>query len=180
MAKYLDENGLSRFWTKIKDFLTGNYQSKLISGTNIKTVNNQSLLGSGNIATSGGSDSFVYENPASVTIEEDEGNTIMSIDFSHKPDPTQIITIFWECIWQQDQTFWATQIKWFDRSVITRNTNGAVLSANTSLDSYTLGSDLTINFISLYFEGADLTNQASIHKVSYTILNDSIFFDTEL
>lgn len=29
MAKYLDDSGLSRFWNKIKSFLTGNYQSKL-------------------------------------------------------------------------------------------------------------------------------------------------------
>ena len=31
-----------------------NYQPKLVSGTNIKTINNQSILGSGNIAISGG------------------------------------------------------------------------------------------------------------------------------
>lgn len=31
------------------------YQLKLVSGTNIKTINNESLLGSGNISISGGS-----------------------------------------------------------------------------------------------------------------------------
>lgn len=36
----------------IEGELTTNYQSKLVSGTNIKTVNNTSLLGSGNIDTS--------------------------------------------------------------------------------------------------------------------------------
>jgi hypothetical protein len=43
--KYLDESGLSYFWTKIKAY----FQEKLISGTNIKTINSQSLLGSGDI-----------------------------------------------------------------------------------------------------------------------------------
>lgn len=43
--KYLDESGLSYFWTKLKAY----FQEKLISGTNIKTINSQSLLGSGDI-----------------------------------------------------------------------------------------------------------------------------------
>ena len=48
MAKeYLDTNGLTYFWNKLKNY----FQEKLVSGTNIKTVNNQSLLGSGNITT---------------------------------------------------------------------------------------------------------------------------------
>ena len=33
-----------------KEYLTNNYQAKLVSGTNIKTVNSNSLLGSGNIS----------------------------------------------------------------------------------------------------------------------------------
>lgn len=52
--KYLDETGLAHLWSKIKTFLN-NKQDKLVSGTNIKTINNQSLLGSGNINISGGS-----------------------------------------------------------------------------------------------------------------------------
>lgn len=53
MAKYLDSNGLSYLWGKIKAALSGK-QDALVSGTNIKTINNQSLLGSGNITISGG------------------------------------------------------------------------------------------------------------------------------
>jgi hypothetical protein len=45
--KYLDDSGLSYFWTKLKAY----FQEKLISGTNIKTINSQSLLGSGDIVT---------------------------------------------------------------------------------------------------------------------------------
>lgn len=43
--KYLDYNGISYFWTKLKAY----FQQKLVSGTNIKTINNTSVLGSGNI-----------------------------------------------------------------------------------------------------------------------------------
>lgn len=46
MAEFLDKTGLSYFWEKINQLK----QDKLVSGTNIKTVNNQTLLGSGNIS----------------------------------------------------------------------------------------------------------------------------------
>lgn len=53
--KYLDNNGLNYFTKKIKAWLSGK-QDTLVSGTNIKTINNQSLLGSGNINVSGDGD----------------------------------------------------------------------------------------------------------------------------
>lgn len=43
-------NAITELWAKCKAY----FQAKLVSGTNIKTVNNQSLLGSGNITISGG------------------------------------------------------------------------------------------------------------------------------
>lgn len=60
MASYLDKTGLTRFWNKVKTFLTSNYQAKLVSGTNIKTINNNSLLGSGNISVGGSSGPLVH------------------------------------------------------------------------------------------------------------------------
>lgn len=58
-------------------------QDTLVSGTNIKTINNESLLGSGNITISGGGSSYVYytedttEKIANIDIEtnDGEGNT---------------------------------------------------------------------------------------------------------
>lgn len=38
----------------------GNKQDNLVSGTNIKTINNESILGSGNISINGGSSSIIY------------------------------------------------------------------------------------------------------------------------
>jgi hypothetical protein len=42
-------------WSAIKTALNSLYQAVLVSGTNIKTINGTSLLGSGNISISGGS-----------------------------------------------------------------------------------------------------------------------------
>lgn len=53
MGKYLDSIGLSHLIGLIKTAL-GLKQDTLVSGTNIKTINNESLLGSGNINVSGG------------------------------------------------------------------------------------------------------------------------------
>ena len=55
MGKYLDATGLAYLWGKAK----AAFQAKLVSGTNIKTINNQSLLGSGNISIGGGLSNIV-------------------------------------------------------------------------------------------------------------------------
>lgn len=46
---FLDDTGLARVWSKIKSLVSGK-QDTLVSGTNIKTINSTSVLGSGNIA----------------------------------------------------------------------------------------------------------------------------------
>ena len=50
--KYTDGSGVAEIWANIKNYVTAQLlgkQETLVSGTNIKTVNNQSLLGSGNV-----------------------------------------------------------------------------------------------------------------------------------
>lgn len=46
--KFLDYNGLQYFWSKLK-VLFQSKQDTLVSGTNVKTIGGQSILGSGNI-----------------------------------------------------------------------------------------------------------------------------------
>lgn len=48
MAHYLDTHGLQTLWNKIKSTM----QSTLVSGTNIKTINGNSVLGSGDLEIS--------------------------------------------------------------------------------------------------------------------------------
>lgn len=52
MASYIGSTGLTYLWNKIKAVFATK-QDTLVSGTNIKTINSQSLLGSGNISISG-------------------------------------------------------------------------------------------------------------------------------
>ena len=52
-TRYINKPGLSEIWANIKNYITAQLlgkQNTLVSGTNIKTVNNQSLLGSGNVS----------------------------------------------------------------------------------------------------------------------------------
>lgn len=67
MTKYLDKNGLITYEASIKERLEDK-QDTLVSGTNIKTINNESLLGSGNInISSGGTATDVRINGTSIT-----------------------------------------------------------------------------------------------------------------
>ena len=61
MSEKLDKSGLQHAWSRIKNYidtLLGTKQDTLVSGTNIKTVNNNSLLGSGNIEITGGASNW--------------------------------------------------------------------------------------------------------------------------
>ena len=52
-VKYLNSTGLAYFWSKLKALIEAK-QDTLVSGSNIKTVNSQPLLGSGDITIEGG------------------------------------------------------------------------------------------------------------------------------
>ena len=58
MSKYLDDTGLAYFLGKCNN----KFQAKLVSGTNIKTINGQSIVGSGNLVISGGSTTHLYRH----------------------------------------------------------------------------------------------------------------------
>ena len=53
-------------------------QDKLVSGTNIKTINNQSILGSGNISIEGGGSAVVVDNALSDTSENPVQNKVIT------------------------------------------------------------------------------------------------------
>ena len=69
-TKFLDLLGLQRYDAKIKNWTNTNKQDKLVSGTNIKTINGNSLLGSGDITISGGNQHLYQHN---ITIANYDG-----------------------------------------------------------------------------------------------------------
>lgn len=69
-----------------KQYVEDNFQSKLVSGTNIKTINNQSLLGSGNIDISGGGGTITVDAELSETSTNPVQNKIITEALNNKQD----------------------------------------------------------------------------------------------
>lgn len=69
---YLDTHGLTTLWNKIKSYVSNYHdttkQNTLVSGTNIKTVNGQSLLGSGDATISSTSTVVTTSDTSSISL----------------------------------------------------------------------------------------------------------------
>lgn len=76
---------------ELPDYLA-DYQKKLVSGTNIKTVNGQSLLGEGNIVIEGGGggSSITIDSALSSTSENAVQNKVVKGALDAKADKTEI------------------------------------------------------------------------------------------
>lgn len=76
---------------ELPDYLA-DYQKKLVSGTNIKTVNGQSLLGEGNIVIEGGGggSSITVDSALSSTSENPVQNKVVKGALDAKADKTEI------------------------------------------------------------------------------------------
>lgn len=89
---FLDATGITTLVTKLKEYFALNSalesveseldgkQDTLVSGTNIKTINNESLLGSGNITIQGGGGGSTI-TPVSVTLPNTDWST--SLEHPH-------------------------------------------------------------------------------------------------
>jgi hypothetical protein len=73
-AGYIDSSALGPYLTASTAALT--YQPILVSGTNIKTINSTSLLGSGNITIAGASPYTTVGNSAGILVNNSTTNTI--------------------------------------------------------------------------------------------------------
>ena len=81
ITKYLNDTGLSEAWTNIKNYITAQLlgkQDTLVSGTNIKTVNNQSLLGSGNVSFT--PPTFTYDSSTETLTVSNTTATVFNYD----------------------------------------------------------------------------------------------------
>ena len=80
-SKYLNGNGLSEAWTNIKNYVYSQLlgkQDTLVSGSNIKTVNNQSLLGSGNVSFT--PPTFTYDSSTETLTVSNTTATVFNYD----------------------------------------------------------------------------------------------------
>lgn len=75
----------------VKDSLDSK-QATLVSGTNIKTINNTSLLGSGNISIQGGG-SVIVDNALSITSENPVQNKVITGALNGKADSSSLSTV---------------------------------------------------------------------------------------
>lgn len=83
----LDYSGLTEYDAAIKDYIDDGLSEKqdtLVSGTNIKTINSQSLLGSGNITISGGSGNYLPLTGGTLTgpLTIDDANDYGQVNFA--------------------------------------------------------------------------------------------------
>jgi hypothetical protein len=81
MTKYVNNNGVSEMWLNIKNWVTSQLlgkQDTLVSGTNIKTVNNQSLLGSGNVTFT--PPTFTYDSSTETLTVSNTTATVFNYD----------------------------------------------------------------------------------------------------
>ena len=80
-TKYTDGSGVAEIWANIKNYIASQLlgkQDTLVSGTNIKTVNNQSLLGSGNVSFT--PPTFTYDSSTETLTVSNTTATVFNYD----------------------------------------------------------------------------------------------------
>ena len=79
--KYTNGPGVAEIWANIKNYIAAQLlgkQDTLVSGTNIKTVNNQSLLGNGNISFT--PPTFTYDSSTETLTVSNTTATVFNYD----------------------------------------------------------------------------------------------------
>jgi hypothetical protein len=88
---YVNKLGLAEIWANIKNYITAQLlgkQDTLVSGTNIKTVNNQSLLGSGNVTFT--PPTFTYDSSTETLTVSNTTATVFNYDSNTETLEVQI------------------------------------------------------------------------------------------
>ena len=91
IIKYLNGSGVAEIWLNIKNYVYSQLlgkQDTLVSGTNIKTVNNQSLLGSGNISFT--PPTFTYDSSTETLTVSNTTATVFNYDSNTETLEVQI------------------------------------------------------------------------------------------
>lgn len=157
--------------TQINNSISGK-QDTLISGTNIKTINNQSILGSGNITIEGGTGE-TYTAGANISIEDN----VISVTGITVPDVSNFVTsgdvqtqIDNSISGKQDTLVSGTNIKTINNQNILGSGN-IVITAETPIQ-YTAGTNIDINNNVISVTGitsyTGITSQEIINALGYT------------
>jgi hypothetical protein len=91
IKKYTNASGVAEIWANIKNYITAQLlgkQDTLVSGTNIKTVNNQSLLGSGNVSFT--PPTFTYDSSTETLTVSNTTATVFNYDSNTETLEVQI------------------------------------------------------------------------------------------
>ena len=148
--------------TNDSGFITDSYhdstkQDTLVSGTNIKTINNETLLGSGNITISGGTATDVQINGTSIT---SSGTANIRTNGTYNSSTNKIATM---------SDIPSVPTKTSDLN----NDSGFITNTVNNLTNYTLSSNLaTVATTGSY---TDLSNKPSIPSKTSDLNNDSGF-----
>ena len=141
-----------------KQYVEDNFQSKLVSGTNIKTINNQSLLGSGNIDISGGGGTITVDAELSETSTNPVQNKIITTALNSKQDNLGLKASFYG-----EQIIQITPLQ----STYTTISLNDTVAANTGLTISPTHTSLTCNESKVGGTAFKVTNN-SIAKFSST------------
>lgn len=87
-----DTNSTNKFVTEAEKTTWNSKQDALVSGTNIKTINNQSILGSGNLEISSGTQSSIDVQVDGVSIVDNDIANLATINNNYNENSNKIAT----------------------------------------------------------------------------------------
>lgn len=115
---------------KLIGYMTDNFQEKLVSGTNIKTINNQSILGNGNITIEGGASELTLDDVSDGTTRKLSDYTTVTSFSAHTGDTTIHVTT-------NEKNTWNGKQDAINDLTIIRNNASSGASAYTAVTAHT-------------------------------------------
>lgn len=178
---FLDYTGLQRYDGKIKDVINTK-QDALVSGQTLKTINNQSLLGSGNIAVGGAVPTNVKIDGTSITSNSEadiltiNGNYNSSTnkiatasDLSGKVNATNVARKVYCTNTNGEQVTETLDISANAWTIPQRDGDGQVMVGLTPTNNYSATSKQYVDTIGTYdilYQGANTTGNFNITNIS--------------
>lgn len=133
-------------------------QATLVSGTNIKTINNESLLGSGNIDIQGGGKAIEAGRGISVTTRETADTVSFNLPISGLPKTTTAVT-------DNNLVIFGTGNTVDIESKTNQNLDSNIVYGNNNVLSLT-GIKCSLQYNTIFGQGNEIANNASLNASS--------------